>query len=290
MKQYIDKAAVLIEALPYIQRFKGKKVIIKYGGSVISQDIYCESVLRDVVFMRTCGMYPIIVHGGGKTISQEVEKAGIEPRFINGLRYTDEATMKIVENVLRKQISKHIADILVKFGAKPILLNGLDGHIIRCKKKTHHLGQRVDLGLVGDITYVNANKITEACEKGFVPVIAPIALDSKGQPYNINADIMAGEVSAAINADKMVYLSDIPGILKDIKDPSSLISSLKKSEVENLIKNGTISGGMIPKIESCLKSMEAGSTKTHIIDGRLQHSLLLEIFTDKGIGTEIVPD
>lgn len=288
MKTLIDKASILIEALPYIQKYKGKKVVIKYGGSVISEEINIHSVLRDIVFMNTVGMQPILVHGGGKTITARLKEANIPAKFIDGLRYTDEKTMQVVKEVLRDEISHHIADIVKKFGAESILLNGLDGGIIECKKLSRHMGKNVDLGFVGDIVSVRKDIILKACEEGKIPVVAPIGVDDQGQLYNINADLMAGELSAAIGAEKMVYLSDIPGILKDVNDPASLMSSLKKSQIEELIANGVISGGMIPKIQSCIKSMDAGAKKTHIIDGRLQHSLLLEIFTDRGVGTEIV--
>ena len=288
MKKLIDKASILIEALPYIQKYKGKKIVIKYGGSVISEEINIHSVLRDIVFMNTVGMQPILVHGGGKTITARLKEANIPARFIDGLRYTDEKTIKVVKEVLRDEISHHIADILKKFGAEPILLNGLDGGIIQCKKMTRHMGKEVDLGFVGDIVSVNKDIILKACEEGKVPVVAPIGVDEHGQLYNINADLMAGELSATISAEKMVYLSDIPGILKDINNPESLMTTLKKSQIDELISGGVISGGMIPKIQSCIKSMDAGAKKTHIVDGRLQHSLLLEIFTDRGVGTEIV--
>lgn len=288
MKKLIDKAAILIEALPYIQKYKGKKIVIKYGGSVISEEININSVLRDIVFMNTVGMQPILVHGGGKTITARLKEANIPAKFIDGLRYTDEKTMQVVKEVLRDEISHHIADILKNFGAEPVLLNGLDGGIICCKKLNQHMGKNVDLGFVGDIVSVRKDIILKACEEGKIPVVAPIGADDHGQLYNINADLMAGELSAAISAEKMVYLSDIPGILKDINNPESLMSSLKKSKIDELIAQGVISGGMIPKIQSCIKSMDAGAKKTHIIDGRLQHSLLLEIFTDRGVGTEIV--
>ena len=288
MKTIIDKAAVLIEALPYIQKFHSKKVVIKYGGSVISEEINIASVLRDVVFMRTVGMHPIIVHGGGKSITSRLKEANIPARFVDGLRYTDEKTIHIVKEVLRDQISNHIADILRKFGADPILLNGVDGRVIKCRRLSEHMGKPVDLGFVGEITSIDRDIVIKACELGKVPVIAPIGADETGQLYNINADVMAGELSAAINAEKMVYLSDIPGILRDLSNPESLMSTIKKSQIDPLIKDNVISGGMIPKIQSCLKSLDAGAKKTHIIDGRLQHSLLLEIFTDRGVGTEII--
>jgi acetylglutamate kinase len=290
MKTFIDKADVLIEALPYIQRFKGKKVIIKFGGSVLSEEKYTESVLRDVVFMRTVGMHPIVVHGGGKAITLRMKDAGITAKFIQGLRYTDAKTMDIVQDVLRNEISKNIGGILSRFGSVPAYFNGKDTGTFYCEKKTRFLGKEIDLGLVGDIVRVDTAGISAACETEKVPVIAPIGVDERGSLYNINADSMAGELASALNVEKIVFLSDIPGILKDINDPKSMISSLKKTDVDILIKQGVIHGGMIPKIDSCLKSLESGARKTHIIDGRLSHSLLLEIFTDKGVGTEIVQD
>lgn len=287
MEKYINKAAVLIEALPYIQRFRGKKVVIKYGGSVISEEVYCESVLRDVVFMRTVGMEPIIVHGGGKNISARIKSAGIETKFIHGLRYTDKASMDIVKDVLINDVSKHISDVLLRFGATPKIMNGADTSLIHCEKKKSHLGREIDLGYVGDIQGIDTEQIEKACKDGLIPVIAPVGTDQLGNYYNINADILAGELSAFLKAQKMVYLSDIPGLLKDLNDPHSLISSVTKEQVDILIDNETISGGMIPKIQACLHSLAGGCNKIHIIDGRLQHSLLLEIFTDRGVGTEI---
>jgi len=290
MKMFIDKASVLIEALPYIQKFKGKKVVIKYGGSVISEEVYCRSILRDVVFMKTVGMHPIIVHGGGKIISDRLRNAGIEPKFVHGLRYTCKETMDIVSTVLRKEVSKHIADILNEFGAEPFIVNGIDHKAILCSKKKEHLGKSIELGFVGNVDQIDKELILKACDDNKIPIIAPVGVDASGQAYNINADIMAGELCYAIQAEKMVYLSDISGILKDVDDPSSIISSVRESSVDPMIKDGTIHGGMIPKILACLRSLASGSQKVHIIDGRLQHSLLLEIFTDKGVGTEIIPD
>lgn len=288
MQEYIDKAAVLIEALPYIQRFKGKKILIKLGGSVITEEDYYRGVVRDVVFMRTVGMQPIIVHGGGKNITSRLTQSGIESRFVHGFRYTDAATMEIVSDVLRNDVSRHILDLLKQMGVEAEAFNGIDHDCIKCVKKTTHMGSAIDLGFVGNITDIHTDEMMKACQEGRVPVVAPLATDASGQPYNINADIMAGELSKRIHVDKMVYISDIPGILKDVNDPASLFTSLKQSQVEELIRQGIIAGGMIPKIEACLQSLEAGSRKTHIIDGRLKHSLLLEIFTDKGVGTEIL--
>jgi acetylglutamate kinase len=196
--------------------------------------------------------------------------------------------MEIVREVLRNVVSQHIADILKKFGADPVLLNGIDSGVLRCRTLREYMGQPIDLGLVGEITSIETETINQACDRGQVPVIAPIAVDEAGRLHNINADSIAGEICAGVHAEKMVYLSDIPGILRNTDDPESLLSSLKQSDVEPMIENGIIHGGMIPKIRACLKSLESGSKKTHVIDGRLQHSLLLEIFTDKGVGTEIV--
>ncbi len=198
--------------------------------------------------------------------------------------------MDIVSTVLRKEVSKHIANILDEFGASPFIVNGVDHNAILCSQKKEHLGRAIDLGFVGEVDKIDKDIILEACNDNKIPIIAPVGVDESGQTYNINADIMAGELCYAINAEKMVYLSDISGVLKDIDDPESIISSLRQSEIDPMIKDGTIHGGMIPKILACLKSLSSGSQKVHIIDGRLQHSLLLEIFTDKGVGTEIVPD
>jgi acetylglutamate kinase len=277
---------VLIEALPYIQSFQGKRIVIKYGGSVIAKEKYCESVLRDVVFMRTVGMHPIIVHGGGKSISERMKQEGIVPKFVQGMRVTDEKTIAIVEEVLVETIGKNIIDILSTFGGRAENLTRM--RLVKAARMTQFRGEEIDLGFVGDIREIRSDVIIKKCTEGVIPVLAPVGIGEDGSLYNINADILAGEIAASVRADKLVLLSDVLGIMRDISDESSLFSTLKEEDIEQFIQKGIIKEGMIPKVYSCIKALDNGATKAHIIDGRLPHSLLLEIFTDKGIGTEII--
>ncbi|MBN1522057.1 MAG: acetylglutamate kinase [Candidatus Aureabacteria bacterium] len=286
MDKIITKASVLIEALPYIQAFQGKRIIIKYGGSVIAKEKYCESVLKDVVFMRTVGMHPILIHGGGKSISDRMKKDGITPRFHHGMRITDEKTMAIVEEVLVETVGEKIIEILGSFGGKAEHLTRQK--IIRAKKMTHYMEEEVDLGYVGEVEDIRSDILIKKCTEGIIPIIAPIGYGEDDKPYNINADILAGEVAASVRAEKLVLLSDVLGIMRDLSEEASLFSTLKESDIEKFIEKGIIKDGMIPKVHSCIKALENGATKAHIVDGRISHSLLLEIFTDKGIGTEII--
>ncbi len=284
MEQYIGKAAVLSEALPYIQRFRNKIVVIKYGGSTMEEDRSMASVLKDVVLMECVGMHPIIVHGGGNLISKRLQERHLEPHFVEGLRVTDQETMEVVEEVLM-EVNLGIVDEIKKYGGEAQGLSGKTDELIYCKKKKIPSG---DLGFVGEVTHVSVNKIMELCKKNVVPVIAPIGLGEDKHAYNLNADTAAGEIAAALRAEKLVYLTNVEGILKDKRDSHSLLSTLHINEIERLIDTKVIEGGMIPKVRSGLRSVKAGVAKTHIIDGRIQHSLLLEIFTDKGVGTEII--
>ncbi len=286
MEKIITKASVLIEALPYIQAFQGKRVIIKYGGSVIAQDKYCESVLRDVVFMRTVGMHPILIHGGGKSISEKMKESGITPKFRHGLRVTDEKTIKIAEEVLVNDVGKRMLEIIESFGGKAEHLT--KEKIIKARKLKNFRGEDIDLGFVGDVEAVKSDILIKKCTEGIIPVIAPIGYDEEGNPYNINADVLAGDVAASVRAEKLVILSDVLGIMRDVNDENTLFSTLKEDDIEKFIEKGIIKEGMIPKVHSCIKALDNGANKAHIIDGRIPHSLLLEIFTDKGIGTEIV--
>lgn len=286
MEKIITKASVLIEALPYIQSLQGKRVVIKYGGSVIAQEKYCESVLRDIVFMRTVGMHPILIHGGGTAISERMKKEGITPRFHHGMRVTDEKTMAIVEEVLVETVGRPIIDMLSSFGGKAEHLTR--SRLIRVNKLTSYLNEDVDLGFVGEVKAIRSDILMKKCTEGIIPILAPIGFCEDEKPYNINADILAGEVSASVRAEKLVLLSDVLGIMRDLADDSSLFSTLKEDDIEEFIKKGIIKEGMIPKVHSCIKALESGASKAHIIDGRIPHSLLLEIFTDKGVGTEIV--
>ncbi|MCK5708465.1 MAG: acetylglutamate kinase [Candidatus Aureabacteria bacterium] len=286
MEKIIGKAAVLIEALPYIKRLQGKRIVVKYGGSVIAKEKYCESVLRDVVFMRTVGMHPILIHGGGKAISDRMKKEGINPKFHHGMRVTDESTMSIVEEVLVDTVGSNVVKMLSSFSVKALHLTR--DKIIKTRKMTEYLGEEVDLGYVGEIEEIRSDILIKKCTEGIIPIIAPIGFGSDGKPYNINADILAGEIASSVRAEKLVLLSDVLGIMRDLTDESSLFSTLKEDDIQSFIEKGIIKEGMIPKVHSCIKALDNGASKAHIIDGRILHSLLLEIFTDQGVGTEIV--
>lgn len=294
MKRYIQKANVLIEALPYIQRFRGKTVVIKYGGSVIGNDEFSQSVLQNIVFMECIGINPVLIHGGGHAITEAMKNMGQQPKFVNGLRITDKKTMQIVEDTLLNQINTHIVNTIKSLGGKAHGISGKEG-IIKAKKhlatvRNDETGEirQVDIGYVGNVTEIITKPLIEIIQQEEVPVIAPLGFDEDGNTYNVNADIAAGEIASALMAEKLIFLTDVEGIMKDTDDKTSLISSLKVKYVENFISSGVINGGMIPKVNSCLKALNSNVKKTHIIDGRILHSLLLEIFTDKGIGTEIV--
>lgn len=293
MQKFIDKAVVLIEALPYIQRFKNKVVVVKYGGSTMAGNS-TANVLQDVVLMECVGMHPVIVHGGGPAISQKLKEKKIEPKFVEGLRVTDDATMEVVEEVLM-EINQEIVQQIAQFGGKARGLSGRRDEILYAKKtwvshKNEQTGavSKLDIGYVGEVIDVNDEPIKELLAKDIVPVIAPIGLGDDGHAYNLNADTAAGEIASMLRAEKLVYLTDVAGIMRDKNDPESLLSTLHIDDVERLIDEKVIVGGMIPKVRSGLKAVKAGVHKTHIIDGRLPHSVLLEIFTDKGVGTEIV--
>lgn len=281
MKQYIQKANVLIGALPYIQEFRGKIFVIKYGGSVIGKDEFSKTVLQDLVFMECIGINPVLIHGGGHAINNALKKLGAQPRFVNGLRVTDKETLKTVEHVLVNIVNKKIVGLINTLGGTAQGISGRNGIL---KAKRH----RSDIGFVGDITEVIGQPIINIINEKKIPVIAPLGFDEKGDTYNVNADIAAGEIATALKAEKLVFLTDVEGIMRNIDDKASLISTLKSHDIERFIDEGVISGGMIPKVNSALKAIKSGVRKTHMIDGRIPHSLLLEIFTDKGIGTEIV--
>lgn len=281
MKRYIQKADILIEALPYIQQFRGKIFVIKYGGSVIGKDEFSETVLQDLVFMECIGINPVLIHGGGHAINDALKKLGTQPRFVNGLRVTDKETLKTVEHVLVNIVNKKIVNSINTLGGRAQGISGKNGLL---KTKRH----RADIGFVGDIIEVINQPILKIINEEKIPVIAPLGFDENGDTYNVNADIAAGEIASALKAEKLIYLTDVEGIMRNIDDRASLISTLKSNDVEKFIKQGVINGGMIPKINSALKAIKSGVKKTHIIDGRIPHSPLLEIFTNKGIGTEIV--
>ena len=291
MKQAIQKASVLIEALPHIQRFRGETVIVKFGGSSMDNPDVVRDILEDVAFMSCVGMRPVIVHGGGKAINASMKKKGLQATFVKGLRVTDPATMEIVEQVLNREVNPELVSILNGFGCKARGIHGED--IITVRKHTAEdpdTGEVLDWGLVGEITSVDVEPVKAYLEADITPVITPLGADGARQIYNINADSAAAGLAEKLQARKLVFLSDVPGLLSDPKDRNSLMSTLHLSEVEDLIARGIIGGGMLPKISGALKALKAGVRKTHIIDAALPHSLLLELFTDKGVGTEIVND
>ena len=283
-QKYLDKAEVLIEALPYIRRFNRKIVVVKYGGSAMIDQELKENVIKDVALLKLVGFKPIIVHGGGKEISRWVGKVGMEPRFINGLRVTDEATMELAEMVLAK-VNKELVTLVQSLGIKAVGISGKDGGLLQVEKK-YSDGQ--DIGYVGEVTQVNPKILYDLLEKDFLPIVFPVGIDEEFKTYNINADDAACAIAEAVNAEKLAFLSDIEGVCRDVNDPSTLISELHVHEAEKLILDGYVGGGMIPKIKNCIDAIENGVNRVHILDGRIPHSLLLEIFTNKGIGTAIL--
>jgi acetylglutamate kinase len=292
MEKFIEKADVLIEALPYIKRFYGNCVVIKFGGSIMSDEASVRRILEDIVFMKFVGMHPIVIHGGGPEISETMQKQGLRPHFVDGLRVTDRETMDIVEDVLVHKINKKIVDILNEMDGNAEGLSGKDEELIMVKKRANieskTSGKLIDLGFVGDVSAVNPIKLKQMKDEGKIPVIAPVGMGQDGLSYNINGDEAAGEIASALGADKLALLSDVKGIMMDINEEDSFVSTIKSDEVEELLEKGVIHGGMIPKINSCVKALKSGARKAHIIDGRISHSLLLEMFTVKGIGTEIL--
>ena len=288
----IQKADTLIEALGWIRKFRDTTTVIKLGGSVVEHPDSLRHLLLDIVFMSTLGMRVVVVHGGGKAISRAMDSAGIEPRFVQGRRYTDQATLDIVERVLATELNHDLVARIEEYGGRAMSLNFLSTNVLFGERLALDGpdGVPVDLGFVGEVTRVDRLTIENLTYAGQVPVIPSMAIGADGQKLNVNADTAATAVAAAIGAEKLVVLSDIPGVLLDVNDPESLVHSLSASEARRLIANGTISSGMIPKIEGCLDTLERGVRKIHIIDGRLRHSLLLEIYTTSGVGTELVRD
>lgn len=284
IKKLIEKAANLMEALPYIQAFRDAVVVIKVGGSMMEDEAKTRSVIRDIVFMECAGMRPVLVHGGGKAISAALSEAGVETTFIGGLRYTCDDTIRVVDRVLHQQVNANLVNIMNEFDGKPFAMSGKN--VLRAEKMTAADGV-TDLGHVGRVVNVDTEQIQWVLKRREVPVITPLGIDMAGTVYNINADMAACRIAARLKARKLVFLSDVPGILRDPADESSLISSVSMNDINGLIDREVISGGMVPKIRSAAEALEAGCGKVHMIDGRLQHSLLLEIFTDQGIGTQI---
>ena len=282
--KYLEKAEVLIEALPYIQRFNRKVIVVKYGGSAMVDEELKRNVIKDVVLLKLVGFKPIIVHGGGKEISRWVGKVGKEAKFVNGLRVTDKETMEIAEMVLGK-VNKELVTLVESLGVKAIGISGKDGGLLKVNKK---LSQGQDIGYVGDIKEVNPAILNELLEKDFLPIVCPVGLGDDFATYNINADDAACAIARAMKAEKLAFLTDIEGVYRDPEDTSSLISELFVNEAKALIENGNVGGGMIPKLQNCIDAIESGVNRVHILDGRIQHCLLLEIFTNKGIGTAIL--
>ena len=286
MEQFLNKAGVLVEALPYIQKYNRKIIVVKYGGSAMTNVELQKKVIEDVVLLKLVGFKPIIVHGGGKEISRWVDKVGKTPEFVNGLRVTDAETMEIAEMVLNK-VNKSLVAMVQELGVKAVGVSGKDGGLLRVDKK---YADGKDIGFVGDIKQVNPKVIYDLLSNDFLPIVAPIGLDDDFNTYNINADDAACEIAKAVGAEKLAFLTDIEGLYRDINDKSSFISKITVSDAKALIASGTLGGGMLPKLTNCTSAMEAGVNRVHILDGRIPHCLLLEIFTREGIGTMIMPD
>ncbi|OGK98267.1 MAG: acetylglutamate kinase [Candidatus Rokubacteria bacterium RIFCSPHIGHO2_12_FULL_73_22] len=283
----VKRAEILLEALPYIREFRGKTIVIKYGGAAMERADLKEPFALDVILLRFVGIKPVIVHGGGPQIGALMKRLGKEPRFVGGMRVTDEETVEIVEMVLVGKINKEIVALLNHHGGKAVGLSGKDAHLLRARRRPHRLpgGEEVDIGLVGEVEAVNTEPIRLLEDAGFITVIAPVGVGASGETYNINADLVAGQVAAALGAEKLIHLTDVQGI-RDRE--GRLISTLSRKDAERLMGEGVIDGGMLPKVESSLRALEGGTAKAHIIDGRVPHAILLELFTRAGIGTEIV--
>ena len=281
------RAEILLEALPYIREFRGKTIVIKYGGAAMERADLKDPFALDVILLRLVGINPVIVHGGGPQIGALMKRLGKESRFVGGMRVTDQETVEIVEMVLVGKINKEIVGRINHNGGKAIGLSGKDAGLLRARRRAHRLptGEEVDIGLVGEVEAVNTDAIKLLTDNGVIPVIAPVGVGAAGETYNINADLVAGDIAAALNAEKLIHLTDVKGIL-DME--RRLVSTLTRKDAERLIKEGVIEGGMLPKVESSLRALEGGSAKAHIIDGSQEHAILLELFTREGIGTEIV--
>ena len=291
MQAFIDKASTLIEALPYIQSFRGSTVVVKVGGSVMEDRNALARLLSDVAFMSTVGMKVALVHGGGKAISHGMEKSGIPPRFVQGLRVTCEKTIEVVESVLKQTVNTDVVNLLRSHGANARPLHG--DWIFTVVRKTGRdpaTGLPIDWGFVGEPVAVDERTAQEMLDAGVIPVVTPLGVDANDQLYNVNADSAAAALAKALHARKLAFISDVPGLLRDVNDPNSLISSIAVGQIDTLRRDGIIGGGMLPKLDSCAEAIRTGVGKVHLIDGRMPHSLLLEIFTKKGVGTEIISD
>ena len=286
IEKYLQKAEVLIEALPYIQKFNRKIIVVKYGGSAMSDEELQKNVIKDVTLLKLVGFKPIIVHGGGKAISKWVNRVGKEAEFVNGLRVTDEETMEIAEMVLGR-VNKSLVSMVQELGVKAVGISGKDGGLLKVDKKYSN-GQ--DIGFVGDIKEVDAKILYDLLENDFLPIVAPIGMDDNFDTYNINADDAACAIAKAVGADKLVFLTDVEGLYRDFNDKSTFISRLTASEADELIGSGIIGGGMLPKLNNCTSAIKNGVSRVHILDGRVPHTLLLEVFTNQGVGTAIISD
>jgi acetylglutamate kinase len=290
MQQAIAKADALIEAMEYIRRFAGRIVVVKLGGSVLEDTALQKKLLTDIAFMSTVGIRPVIVHGGGKAITQAMNDAGLEPQWVQGQRYTDQRTLAIVEHTLVNKINRPLCDILVELGCDAMGLHSLSSCVLFAElyRPAGENGRKIDIGLVGQVTEVNTHLLQVLCAAGTIPVIASVARDRAGGKLNVNADNAAGKVAAAVRAEKLVVVSDTHGIRTNVDDPDSFISTASEEQIKDMIGKGIITAGMMPKVQACLTALDGGVAKAHIIDGRIPHSLLLEIYTDKGIGTQIL--
>ena len=292
MKDLIAKASVLVEALPFIQKFRHSLVVIKLGGSIMEDPELVAGAMCDIVMLEAIGIRPVIVHGGGKAISAALKEQNIPVKFVNGLRYTDERTVSVVDNVLHKQVNAQLVELGIKAGG---FMRAVSGKQVLRAEKTMSTdpatGKKEDIGFVGSVASVDPAAILEALEAGAIPVVTPLGTGADGQVYNINADTAASEIAKALKARKLVFVSDVPGVLADREDEKSVIPTIKTTDIPELASSGILSGGMLPKVQSCAEALNCGINKVHMIDGRLHHSLLLEIFTENGVGTQIVrPD
>jgi len=282
----VNQANVLVQALPYMQRYSGKTFVVKYGGAAMVDERLKAQVMQDIVLLRTVGIKPVLVHGGGKEVSEVMQRMGLQPRFAGGLRVTDAETMEIVEMVLAGTTNKGIVSLIHRAGGKAVGLSGKDGNLLVARKLTPGGN---DIGYVGEVTQVNAEVIEVLAAAGYIPVISSVAIGEDGESYNVNADHAAGAIAAALRAEKLIVLTDVPGVLANLNDPTSLISEMGVAQAEELLRNGKAESGMAPKLEACITALRSGVQRAHIIDGRQPHAILMEVFTDHGVGTMIKP-
>ncbi len=288
MEAYISKARIIMEAMPYIRDFSGNTIVIKYGGNAMESDVLKKQVILDLILLKLVGIHVVLVHGGGPHITALMKRLGKEAIFVDGHRHTDEETMEITEMVLSGLVNKEIVALINSNGGQAVGLSGKDSNLITAKKKEDQSGKGLDFGQVGDIVEVNTQLVKDLTRGGYIPVISPVAMGKDGKTYNINADVAAGWIAAGLNATRLLYMTDIKGIYRDIKNPDSFMPTLHREEVEKMKGSGQLSSGMLPKIDSSLFALERGVEKVQIVDGRVEHSILLELLTDAGIGTQIL--